>query len=232
MGRRNNKPALYELSRKNHPADHQPSPVPQDESVQSMGIPWFTPGVGVRVPVGFLILALVLFVLIGLGGWWLGFAQGVAETEQLMADRPSQFTVDPLQQPSDLGDPTESDKLSPNQTGLLEDQAGSPAGSESENGASEAPEPLWHFVLAETGQDGALRLAEFCRQQGLEVIVVPRNNTGLARILALPGMTTSNRKASGVRALDERIAAIGRQWKKNGGRTDFSDRYMDRLQAP
>ena len=47
----------------------------------------------------------------------------------------------------------------------------------------------------------------------------------------LPGMATSSRQAAEVRAQEAQIAALGRQWKQNGGRTDFSDRYVDRIVA-
>ena len=232
MGRRNNRPALYELSRTRQDVDRQSADSDLDESVDSASMTWFTPGIGVRVPVGFLILACVLLVLISVGSWWLGFERGVSQTEQLMAERPPEFTVDPLLEPAGSRNTLESSNLSADGTGFNGAQGSVSAVSGSENAASEAPKAPWHFVLAETGGDGVQRLADFCRQQGLEVMVVPRNNTGLARIFALPGMTSSNRKAPGVQALDERIAAIGRRWKQNGGRTDFSDRYMDRLELP
>ena len=109
--------------------------------------------------------------------------------------------------------------------------SGTPQGSiESPVGPLISSERPWHFVLAETNQPGADRLAEFCRLKGLEVMVIPRHNTGLARVIAMPGMETSSRQVPEVKAQDQLIAVLGRQWKQNGGRTDFSDRYMDRIE--
>ena len=219
MARRSNRPALYELSKTRlGPPGHVPDPAgaPDPESEPIPESNWFTPGAGIRVPVGFLVLGAIVLVVSIVGSWWIGYGQGVSRTESLMAASPTGLPVDPLLQPR-------ASKPLPAQTAVA---------SESDQAA---PTPgldiarPWHFVLAETSQEGAGRLAAFCRSQGLEVLVIPRHNTGLARIIALPGLTTSSRQATEVRVQEQKIAALGRQWKKNGGRTDFSDRYMDRI---
>jgi len=218
MPRRNNKPALYELTKSKQDRD-LPAEAPSIEKADGSGeaTTWLTPGAGVRIPGGFLFLAAVLLVILVGFAWWLGFNQGVAQTESLMAARPGGQLVDPL---------------------LIEPVARSEASAAEAIVEPSTPprSPLdsrkpWHFVLAETNKEGAERLAGFCRGQGLEVLVVPRHNTGLARVIALPGMATSSRQTEEARAQDSRIATLGRQWKRNGGRTDFSDRYVDRIVA-
>ena len=137
-----------------------------------------------------------------------------------MASNPSGVFVDPLNQ-ADMGrsEPTPQPPSDP---------VTSPANPPSTPpGAVERP---WHFVLAETNLEGADRLAAFCLEHGLEVMVISRHNTGLARIIALPGQASSSRDTASVRAQEDQIVAIGRRWKQNGGRTDFSDRYMDRIE--
>ncbi|MDG2424400.1 MAG: hypothetical protein P8M22_10515 [Phycisphaerales bacterium] len=220
MARRSNRPALYELTQTQ--ADRS-GPV-QESGVErgEEAVPattWLTPGAGIRVPGGFLFLGAVLLVAFVCLAWWIGYRQGASRTESLMAASPGGVLVDPLLVQSQMVPPEQNQEAQEPQEPLW----GSGTILDSQN--------PWHFVLAETNLAGAERLAGFCRGQGLEVLVVPRHNTGLARVIALPGMATSSRKTEKVRAQEARIAELGRQWKRNGGRTDFSDRYVDRIVA-
>ena len=222
MSRRNNRPALYELSQGSVGSSERglaPGRGTADEP-PSEGSRLLMPGTGVRLPGGVLVAAILVVMLLIGGGWWLGFQQGVARTESLMAARPGQIPVDPMIA-SVMREPGED--LSP-------DTPSTP--SASENRASDPDPEAWYFILAETSTAGAQRLAAFCRAQGLEVRVVPRHNTELARIVAMPGMASSSRQNDQVRAMDDRIDVIGRRWKNSGGRTDFSDRYLDRIFPP
>lgn len=219
MPRRNNRPALYELSRPRSEDGDVSSESSHSNSVDGIGASsphWLTPGVGVRIPGGFLVLGGVILVGSIIAAWWIGYSSGVATTEAMMAANPDVVLLDPLLRP----DPEP-----------IKTTSGTPQGSnEPPVGPLISSERPWHFVLAETNQPGADRLAEFCRLKGLEVMVIPRHNTGLARVIAMPGMETSSRQVPEVKAQDQLIAVLGRQWKQNGGRTDFSDRYMDRIE--
>ena len=219
MPRRNNRPALYELSRPRSEDGDVSSESSHSNSIDGIGASsphWLTPGVGVRIPGGFLVLGGVILVGSIIAAWWIGYSSGVATTEAMMAANPDVVLLDPLLRP----DPEP-----------IKTTSGTPQGSiESPVGPLISSERPWHFVLAETNQPGADRLAEFCRLKGLEVMVIPRHNTGLARVIAMPGMETSSRQVPEVKAQDQLIAVLGRQWKQNGGRTDFSDRYMDRIE--
>ena len=219
MPTRNNRPALYELSRpKSEDVDASSESMQKHpgEDIEMSAPHWLTPGVGVRIPGGFLILGAVILIGSIIGAWWVGYSSGVATTEALMAANPDGLLLDPLLAP----DPRPINTASDAPEGYLE----------SLSVPQFAAERPWHFVLAETNQAGADRLAEFCRLKGLEVIVIPRHNTGLARVIAMPGMETSSRQVPEVIAQDQLIAVLGRQWKQHGGRTDFSDRYMDRIE--
>ena len=219
MPRRNNRPALYELSRPRSEDGDVSSESSHSNSIDGIGASsphWLTPGVGVRIPGGFLVLGGVILVGSIIAAWWIGYSSGVATTEAMMAANPDVVLLDPLLRP----DPEP-----------IKTTSGTPQGSiESPVGPLISSERPRHFVLAETNQPGADRLAEFCRLKGLEVMVIPRHNTGLARVIAMPGMETSSRQVPEVKAQDQLIAVLGRQWKQNGGRTDFSDRYMDRIE--
>ncbi len=219
MARRNNRPALYELSRQRPDESKESYDPAQEASPEDLGISpphWLTPGVGVRIPGGFLFLGAILLIGSIIGSWWAGYSSGVARTEAMMAANPDGLLVDPL--------------LFPTQRPINEASGVDQMPLESGSTPVLAPERPWHFVLAETNQAGADRLAEFCRLQGLEVMVIPRHNTGLARVIAMPGMETSSRQLPEVSAQDQLIAVLGRQWKQHGGRTDFSDRYIDRIE--
>ena len=219
MPRRNNRPALYELSRPRSEDGDVSSESSHSNSMDDMGVSsphWLTPGVGVRIPGGFLVLGGVILIGSIIGAWWIGYSSGVATTEAMMAANPDVVLLDPLLRP----DPEPINMAAGTPQGLIQSPIQPLI-------TSERP---WHFVLAETNQPGADRLAEFCRLKGLEVMVIPRHNTGLARVIAMPGMETSSRQVPEVRAQDQLIAVLGRQWKQNGGRTDFSDRYMDRIE--
>ena len=65
MGRRNNRPALYELSRPRPDASNVSNVVDgrhqsDDPAVSSPH--WLTPGVGIRIPGGFLVLGGLLLI--------------------------------------------------------------------------------------------------------------------------------------------------------------------------
>ena len=219
MARKINRPALYELSR----SKLEPTVEEGDnQSVRSPGelelsrTHWLAPGVGIRVPGGFLVVAGLVLVGSIIGAWLLGYSSGVTRTEAMMAANPEGVLHDPL--------------LTMSLPPIKEALESNPEAVKSSQSPFTDPQRPWHFVLAETNQEGAERLAEFCQLKGLEVMVIPRHNTGLARVIALPGMTSSSRQVSEVKAQDQLIAVLGRQWKQNGGRTDFSDRYMDRIE--
>jgi hypothetical protein len=82
-----------------------------------------------------------------------------------------------------------------------------------------------YYVLAETTPQGAVRLAEFCRANGLETYIVTANN-GRRKVIAFPGFQGSALSATAT-AIKERITSVGVKFKrqnKNAG-TDLSDAY-------
>jgi hypothetical protein len=84
-----------------------------------------------------------------------------------------------------------------------------------------------YFVLAETNKDGATRLAEFCRSQGLETYVISRKNvTSRYLVYACPGFNDGERSTPVVKNLEQSIYRIGDLWKNNKrGDTNLHDAY-------
>jgi hypothetical protein len=80
-----------------------------------------------------------------------------------------------------------------------------------------------YFTLIQTTKDGAVQLATFCREKGLETYAISGNNTRLYRVIALPGsVDPKDAVATNVRS---KIYAIGQQWANtNAGRgSDLKD---------
>ena len=83
-----------------------------------------------------------------------------------------------------------------------------------------------YFTLIQTTKDGALQLASFCRQKGLEAYVISGNNTRLYLVIALPGSVDRN-DAVAIKTRSK-ILAIGQDWTNtNAGRgSDLQDSYQ------
>lgn len=209
MGRRQSRPALLELFQSR-----------QEDSTRNPDEPellssWPKPGRSIRVTTGHLLLATAGVILLLVITWVIAFSQGEL---QARADLKSVIFR-----------PVESDPLVVTPSAMPEsNEIAVPV----QGGLGFMGDPrqkgLFYFVLAETREAGALRLADFCRERGLETWVIPRDNTGLARVIALPGLTSTSRSEAACRDLDERIGGIGLQWVESGGQSSLEDRYLVR----
>ena len=85
---------------------------------------------------------------------------------------------------------------------------------------------LNYFVLAETREAGAKKIAEYCRANGLESYVIPGKNDGLRRVIVLPGFESGARSSQEVKSLESRMQDVGDKWKKaERGNSDFRGAY-------
>ena len=209
MGRRSSKPALLELF-KNEQRDVGTS------RPGGQGSPAWEPGRSMRVTAGHLLVSIAVVMVLIVVTWMIAFRQGElqarAELEsvifQPVLEDPVLDPSPPVRRPA--GDPV---------VGAVAEET--LVGDPRQQG-------FFYFVLAETRLEGALRLARFCRELGLETWVIPRDNAGLARVIALPGVVTTSRTEEACRVLDERIGAIGLRWKESGGTSSLEDRYLVR----
>lgn len=225
MARRGSRPSLYEVARSRLDRGGQGIELPpEDEREPSQPPSRFTPGRSFRVPMGFVVVGIVLILGVVTLAWWLG--KGAGEAEAIIdATRQGLTRVqqDPLvYQPPIVAEPVvpaaeEAPPTPPNQP---------VAESEPPTDGDPRVRGFHYFVLAETRPGGAEEIAAFCREQGLDVVVVSSHNARLAQVIALPGLASPRSSDPAYRALDAKIEEVGRRWEQSGRRTSFSDRYL------
>jgi len=173
-----------------------------------------------RIPLGFMWLIILGGGALVVIAWALGRGAGAEEARTASANEAVQAVR--------VSDPLKVETATPPQEPA---QATHAVG---QNVPSERPagDPLvaglYYFVLAEWRPSDMERLAAYCRSQGLEVKVVSGDNARLAKLLALPGLQSDRSSDPAVQELAEKIAAVGRLWRANGGNTSFDDKYLMR----
>jgi hypothetical protein len=219
-------PALYELINSKQSIGENPLKKdwgrPKREEVD-LDHNVLTPGRSIRVSIGTIGVVVAVSIALIVISYTMGFRKGSAiareDYEQNSYQQISEsFTEpavqdvqkEPVQTPSTQATST----LDPTKT------AWSPILSD--------PRELnnYYFTLMQTTKEGAMQLASFCRQKGLETYVVSGNNTRLYRVVALPGSTDLN--APSLRKVQSHIHAVGRDWAgTNTGRgSDLKDAYL------
>lgn len=215
MGRKG--PALYELIRPGPGADTSKPPAPRDDLEHNV----LSPGRSVRLSVGGLAVIGAITIALLVISWAMGFRRGEAIARadyatRVLADMP----VDPINAPPVAAAPSGADPAIP---------APRPPKAAARAWGAVLGDPRAagqrYFIIAETSPDGAMRLAAFCREQGLETYVVSGHNARLRRVIALPALSTDSRSNEAVKRLEDAIHAVGRRWKASGGATDLHDAY-------
>ncbi len=221
-------PALYELI-SNKAQDSPPPRTQKKPKKKSLAQPefdvdlehnLFTPGRTFRISIGSIgVIAAVCIALIVIS-YTLGFRKGTAVAREDYGNR--LFEEIPLET---TGAPQSNESqipiLNPNQP---------PANIGNSQWKSVLSDPRvqnhFYFTLMQTTKEGAMQLAAFCRQKGLETYVVSGNNTRLYRVVALPGST--DRNATSLNTVLAQIHAIGQEWArtKAGGGSDLQDAYL------
>ena len=92
---------------------------------------------------------------------------------------------------------------------------------------------FYYFCLVTTtDRPAALRLAEFCRDSGLEAYVIARHNRRNVRVIVLPGFQTQHATDPAVVTIRARILDVGRKWKSlHSGHRDLRDSYLELYQG-
>ncbi len=248
------KTPLYDVMKSNTPhglseREHKHTSLRIEED---MGDSWLTPGQVIRVPVGWLLLSAAVVLILLIGIYILGHRAGAeakeAEFKGLItfpAGGVNAQTRDPLNTPEkptesplpSVSPPPETHSATPNKTtssktpGFTPPPVTPPA---SEIGPLESDPrlPGWsYFVLAETTPDGSRRLAQFCRDNGLESYVVPGNNTRRRKVIVLPGFPAPARLTSReVKSLQNAIHTLGEKWQRQEpGATNLRDAYLQKI---
>ena len=239
MARRSSRPSLYEVAQQRLNKSGQGVDHPDGVSGAAPSQPRIAPGSSLRLPLGYVFVGVVLVIGTVIGAWWSGRGAGVEEVQRdiraagqgrveidPMADRPSaEWVAPPAHEPSQVVDASNT----ASSTASSPPPPPEPEVAVPETHSEDPRIPgRWYFVLAETRKGGAEEIAAFCRQQGLEVAVVSGHNARLAKVIALPGLTSARATDPAFHDLDSRIGEVGRRWRESGRRTSFADRYLQR----
>jgi len=218
-------PALYELISGNKPL-HKPklkqSSVPANDEEVNLDHNVLTPGSSIRISIGSIgVIAAVCIALIVIS-YTMGFRRGsdIAREDygkrlfEEVTETQSNGLVEVLLTPS----PALTPRIKPHAEGT-----GSSWGAIMSDLRVSGNN---YFTLIQTTKEGAVQLATFCREKGLETYAISGNNTRLYRVIALPG--SANRNDADAADVRSNIYAIGQQWSKtNEGRgSDLKDAYQ------
>lgn len=234
MATKPSQPALYEKMRTRSAS---PAPISPKVDVYPVSAPstdpggsWLSPGRAVRLPAGYVLLACGVMILLLSVAYMLGHRRGAAtvrsEFEKVIQTNAAAVS-DPL---ADLTPviPSNSAPVRPPSNPSAAGTSSVASSPSSWGPVIPAKDPrqkgLNYFVIAETNEQGAKHLAEFCRTHGLETYVV-RGKNDRRRVIAFPGFQARDRNSAEVRALEAKIHAVGDLWKKNKGSTDLRDAY-------
>lgn len=208
---------------------------------------WIHPGRKVAFPVGYVLVAaagvLALFLMAYMFGHSRGEVTAKNQFDQSLLDSSNSAeigrnTTDPLlaMRSGTLNDPAANQNRAsasqPNRTAATPpNRTSTPRNTTTAGPIQSDPrvEGKHYYIIATTRRDGAIRLAEFCRERGLEAYVIGGHNDRFSQVIALPGFDTSSSSNPTVSAMREQILRIGRLWEKSEpGATNLSDAYVAR----
>ena len=233
MARRGSRPSLYELGAHRLGRSQQSPDVPRNPEA----VPTVTPR-RISLPVGFLVVGVLCVLGVVLAAWWMGRTAG-HEAEQAarasqLAMRVSADPLTPAAKPT-----TQAPDAVPATASVRTDPVVSTApkvpveavkpGLEAIPDGSPFKKGLYYIVLAETRPKGAEALKSFCEANGLAVAFDPGHNARNVRVIALPGLTSSDPKASANQALAEQIKEVADRWLKSKREVIFHDTYYQRM---
>ncbi len=222
-------PALYELINPTGeeiiPLAKHPQPSRHGDDDENLTHNVLTPGRSVRMSIGtigvFAAVAIALIVI----SYTVGFNRGEAVARKDYGSRLFQeVTASPVvekqikpavSQPKVADQGVQRNDTSPKW---------SPIGSDLRRAG------VHYYILSQTTKEGAMRIASFCREKGLETYAISGDNTRLYRVFALPGF--QNRNDQGVSELRMKIRSIGQAWAEDDGRgDDLHDAYLSLYQG-
>lgn len=202
------------------------------------------PGRTLRIPVGYLFLAVAVAIVLLWLTYMVGNSRGYSAARADLEDKfRSQQRQAGVHDPLTLA-PGDQSKMGGSMAAGSAQPRESAAAPPSASALVTRPPSQWgpiapktdprkkgwnYFVIAETSPQGAERVVEFCRSNGLETYVIPSaKSQSRRRVAAFPGFQESQ-LAPAPSALRQQILEIGirfKQQNKNAG-TDFSDLYYD-----
>lgn len=220
-----------------------PSPAPHEEPG------WPTAGDSIRVPVGYIFLAVGAIIGVFIIAYFIGFSRGeVREKTRLAAAEPPLPSpdLDPLNRPL-ANQPTDTRAAPGSQTRAPDGKSTSKTQGSNATGAgggAKTPERpaqlpgdprtpgLNYFILADRiHEDEAQKAADFLTSHNLAAAVVHSNNARFRRVIATRGFPGSEVSGADAQKLRQEAARIGQLYKsQQQGQVDFAKVYPEKFQ--
>ncbi len=235
-------PALYELIRDkprvrvqagSSPAE-SPRPEPVLEPAPAVGGSMFAgAGRSIRVPMGYVFLAVAVGIALLFIGYFVGHSRAAAEFRAERRAQSADLLTEPVTDPlaergGQLPDP--GIRQAP---GNSRPTGGArPAGQASAVvGSDPRVSGLNYFICARLREEEAIRAAEFLSANGVAAAVTPADNARLRLVIASRGFTRDEIRGAEATALRARITSLGRIFKdQHKGPTNFHDVYPEKYQ--
>jgi hypothetical protein len=221
MGRKKG-PALYELIKSKNTTEPPPIEpiVESDHEEVDLDHNVLVPGSSIRISIGTIGVVVAVCIALIIISYTMGFRKGSAITskdyEEETFRQISESFTDSEPTPLDSVVLTKETENIPRDTG--------PAGW---GPILSDPREInsIYYTLMQTTKEGALQLATFCREKGLETYAISGNNTRFFRVVAFPGST--DRNSSTLKSVQSKIHEIGKEWTETkSGRSDLTDAYL------
>ena len=221
MGRKKG-PALYELIKSKNATEPPPIEpiVEMDHEEVDLDHNVLVPGSSIRISIGTIgVIAAVCIALIIIS-YTLGFQKGSAITSK-------DYEVESFRNISESFTDSEPASLATVPVPKVIETLPRDTGSAGWGPILSDPREInfIYYTIMQTTKEGALQLATFCREKGLETYAISGNNTRFFRVVAFPGST--DRNSSTLKSVQEKIHAIGKEWTETkSGRSDLTDAYL------
>ncbi len=250
MPKNRNTPALYEVfgrtgaaPGRSRPVEVAPTFAPPRVQVESIAPESASPSGPasprlIRLPVGYLYVALAVVVLLIVGSYFVGVSRGRAQAQHQPASGGD------AAEGASINDPTlNGNGLS---GGLAREPGPAPSGTDASRAGHGTANPeapprqtpagprtpdrdtrragLNYIIVERFEPAEAWAVKEFLKRHGIDVLVLRDNNPSLLQVVTAEGFQGWNSNAA-AQALNRRLEELGRQWKtREGGSKDFSQR--------
>ncbi len=216
-------PALYELIKSKQATEMPPiePTVEMEHDEVDLDHNVLVPGSSIRISIGTVGVIAAICIALIIISYTMGFRKGTAITSK-------DYEKETFQQISQSF--TESNEASPSPAipPQIQTNPSKITGPASWGPVLSDPRTInfIYYTLMETTKEGAMQLATFCRQKGLETYVVSGNNTRFYRVVAFPGSDDSN--SSSLKDVQSKIHSISMEWAetKEGRDSDLTDVYL------
>lgn len=242
MSSRPRGPALYELARDRAeppPAGAYPPPPPPSSTTPAPSIWPAAASRSIRIPVGYLFLAVAAVIASLIGGYTFGFSKGEASERAARLQTEPPLSA-PSLSPSEPADPVAALPTPSNRPANPQSQPQKPASqppqqidphrpATASSGDPRSP-GLNYFIIARLSPPDAQKAADYLSANGVAASVVPSDNLNFRHVVANRGFSASELRGPEYQKLLADIKRVGRAFKKaTSSPTDFADAYPSKF---